>query len=241
MSTNEEIEDPRRRLLVQALTLGVFTGYGLSGRASAQGFFGNTPDKLPEGKSVYRIDGTASVNGKPANEDTPVNPGDTVETGKDSQFIFVLGGHAMLMRSKSKVVIKENDKPVISGLRLLTGKLLSVSRDTEIQVETPVAMMGIRGTGWYAEAEPESTYFCTCYGRTDVYAINDPTSQTSVESFHHDRPLYILGSADSGKSIIDAPFINHTDEELTLIEALVGRTPPFVFPEDDYSGPRRDY
>ena len=26
-----------------------------------------------------------------------------------------------------------------------------------------------------------------------------------------------------------------------LIAALVGRSPPFIFPNDDYSSPRRDY
>jgi len=57
----------------------------------------------------------------------------------------------------------------------------------------------------------------------------------------HDRPLYILGQGPAGRTIRDAPFINHTDQELMLIEALVGRTPPFVFPKDDYTGPRRDY
>ena len=36
-------------------------------------------------------------------------------------------------------------------------------------------------------------------------------------------------------------FINHTDQELMLIETLVGRTPPFVFPMDIYNAPRRDY
>ena len=44
-----------------------------------------------------------------------------------------------------------------------------------------------------------------------------------------------------GKKIRNAPFINHTDQELMLIETLVGRTPPFVFPKSDYSGPRRNY
>jgi hypothetical protein len=101
--------------------------------------------------------------------------------------------------------------------------------------------MGIRGTGWYAESDPDQTYFCTCYGTTDVSASNDPDSRETVVSRHHDKPLYILADAERGKSIRDAPFKNHTDQELMLIEALVGRTPPFTFPKDDYSGPRRDY
>jgi len=60
-------------------------------------------------------------------------------------------------------------------------------------------------------------------------------------SQHHDKPLYILANATPGESIRRAPFINHTDQELMLIESLVGRTPPFVFPIDSYTAPRRDY
>ncbi len=58
---------------------------------------------------------------------------------------------------------------------------------------------------------------------------------------HHDRPLYITATKNSGNNIRKAGFVNHTDQELALIETLVGRKPPFVFPKDDYSGPRRDY
>jgi hypothetical protein len=58
---------------------------------------------------------------------------------------------------------------------------------------------------------------------------------------HHDKPLYILANQPKGQNIRAAGFINHTDQELMLIEALVGRTPPFVFPKSDYTGPRRNY
>jgi len=62
-----------------------------------------------------------------------------------------------------------------------------------------------------------------------------------VASKHHDEPVYILAAPKDGKTIRNAPFINHTDQELMLIEALVGRSPPFVFPSEDYAGPRKDY
>jgi hypothetical protein len=246
----DEVEDPRRRRLIEALTLGAL-GVGFpAGAVFAQGFFGSRPEKLAPGRSVYRIAGTASVNGTAATPETVVRPGDTVETGRDSEFIFVVGGHSMILRSEARLVIEGGrDKApsapstswFISGLRLLTGKLLSVSRESRMRLTTATATIGIRGTGWYAESDPERTYFCTCYGTTDVGAVSDPDSKETIISEHHDRPLYILGKAASGKAIRSAPFINHTDQELALIEALVGRTPPFVFPKDDYGGPRRIY
>lgn len=122
-----------------------------------------------------------------------------------------------------------------------TGKLFTVSRSTGTQVRTSTATIGIRGTGYYLEADPEQTYFCTCYGLTDVEANDDPESRDTVASKHHDKPLYILKGEQGGNNIRRAPFINHTDQELMLIETLVGRAPPFVFAGSEYSKPRREY
>ncbi|TNF97831.1 MAG: hypothetical protein EP297_09700 [Gammaproteobacteria bacterium] len=244
MNPFDKVDDPRRRVLIEALALGLFTTSSMTSNALAWSLFGDKPKKMPAGKSIYKLTGSASVNGKAASLATSVRPGDTVETGKNSEIIFVVGGHSMILRSETRLVIegkKETESLLIQGLRLLTGKLLSVSRDSPMRFATPTATIGIRGTGWYAEADPEKTYFCTCYGKTDIEASNDPSSKETVVAEHHDRPVYILGDSESGRSIRDAPFINHTDQELALIETLVGRTPPFIFPEDDYSGPRRDY
>jgi len=240
-----EADDPRRRLLIQALAAGLFSA-GLPGAyAASPGVFGSRPSRLPAGQSIYRITGQATVNEKEANLETRVNPGDTVQTGKDSEIVFVVNDHSMIMRSDSQLVIQSQPGTsaslLISGLRLLTGKLLSVSRNRHFQVHTATAYIGIRGTGFYVESDPEQTYFCTCYGVADVAAVSDPESRETVVAKHHDRPLYITSTADRGKSIRNAPFINHTDQELSLIETLVGRTPPFVFTNDQYQAPRRDY
>lgn len=241
----DKTDDPRRRLLVEALALGLLAAGLPAPAARAQGVFGRSLERLPPGRSVYRISGSATVNGAAATLETPVRPGDVVETGKDSEIVFVVGDQAMILRDQSRLELEGVKRDVasllISGLRLLTGKLLSVSRDRSMRITTATATIGIRGTGWYAESDPEQTYFCTCYGVADVAAARDPQSRETVESNHHDRPLYILAKPDGGRTIRDAPFINHTDQELMLIERLVGRTPPFVFPRDDYGGPRRDY
>ncbi len=131
---------------------------------------------------------------------------------------------------------------LVNVLRLVTGKVLAVFGPNNPQrLITITATIGIRGTGVYAEADPEQTYFCTCYGITDINANSDPNSRKTVASKHHDEPVYILAAPKGGKTIRKAPFINHTDQELMLIEALVGRSPPFVFPAEDYAGPRKDY
>lgn len=246
MKRLDEVEDPRRRLLIQALGAGLFSA-GLPGAdALAASIFGSRPSRLPAGQSVYRISGHATVNGQEATLETRISPGDTVQTAKNSEIIFVVNGnHSMILRGDSHLVIESakaaTGSLLINALRLLTGKLLSVSRDTAMRVSTATATIGIRGTGFYVESDPELTYFCTCYGITDVAANADPESRATVDAKHHDKPLYIVKNAVRGKSIRNAPMINHTDQELALIEALVGRTTPFVFESDAYSTPRRDY
>ncbi len=248
MNPSDHIDDPRRQWLIQALAAGLF-GPAM-GLAQAQSLFGNRPSKLPPGQSIYSLSGQVRVNDQPATLSTPIKPGDTLQTAKDSQVIFVVNTHSMILRGDSKLVIEtpaaaQADTSLtgllIGGLRMVTGKLLSVSRNSPMRVTTSTSTIGIRGTGFYVESDPEQTYFCTCYGATEVQATDDPESREQVVASHHDRPLYIVKDGGRGKNIRSAPFLNHTDQELALIETLVGRKTPFVFATDAYSGPRRGY
>lgn len=241
----DDTEDPRRRLLIQALTTGLLATLLPGGHAKAEGIFGSRPTKLPAGQSIYRLAGRVQVNGKSTSIDSRIQPGDSITTGQDSEIVFVVNDHAMMLRGESQLLIEAEKNSagalVIAALRILNGKLLSVSRNSPMRIETSTSIIGIRGTGFYVESFPELSYFCTCYGVTDVTANADPRSKVTVTATHHDRPLYILKNAEPGRHIQDAPFINHTDQELTLIETLVGRTTPFVFSNDTYNQPRRDY
>ena len=50
----------------------------------------------------------------------------------------------------------------------------------------------------------------------------------TVRTTHHDAPRYIYAHAEMPIKMIEpAPLINHTDAELIMLEALVGRRPPF--------------
>ena len=239
-----EPEDPRRRVLVQALTSWIMSLGIPGGAALAASALGSAPSKLPAGQSIYRLAGSATVNGKDATMATPIAKGDTVRTGKNSEIIFAIGGTSMILRSDSHLELEpaQGTSPLLAGLRLLTGKLLSVhGRGNPVRMSTITATIGIRGTGVYLESDPEQSYVCTCYGVTDISSNTDKESKETVSATHHDRPLYVVSGAKPGSSIRRAPFINHTDQELMLIETLVGRTPPFVFPGSQYNAPRRDY
>lgn len=247
MSRFDDIDDPRRRLLIQALAAGAFTTLLPAQDVFSASIFGKSPGKLPPGQSIFRLDGTVTVNNEPANLKTQIGPSDTIKTGDNSEAVFVVGGNSMLLRANSELTLTPKKKEeatetsLIAGLRLLFGKFLSVSRSDGMIVHTPTATLGIRGTGIYLESDPEQTYFCTCYGKADVSANNDKESTDSVISLHHDKPLYILANEQPGKNIRRAGFKNHTDQELMLIETLVGRTTPFAFTGGQYEAPRREY
>ncbi len=242
---DEELLQTRRRFLVRALSLGLLAGGTSILPGCAGPVFGwtRTPE-LPPGRSIYRLSGRAAVNGRAATEDTSIAPGDTITTESGAELIFVVGKDAFIVRGGSHIqlepratarVASNGQSPVadrvVSGLRVITGSILSVfgqrGDEEALSVDTVTATIGVRGTGLYMEAEAERTYVCTCYGRTRLTATQAPSSTRLVTSQYHDAPYYILGERENGQLIEPAPVINHTDQELTLIEALVGRAPPF--------------
>lgn len=224
----------QRRRVLQGLTAGMLMMVLPTVRAVAAVF--TPPQRLPASQSVYRVKGKAWVNGKRVDASTRIGPNDTVKTGRNSEIVFVVGDHAMLLRSRGHLKIEPKEEGdvtslLIGGLRLFAGKLLSVSRNKGMRIETPAATIGIRGTGVYLEAGADKTYFCTCYGEVDVESTGDSTSRQTVHSLHHDRPLHIYRNGQPGQCVHEVGRLarpNHTDEELLMAEALVGRVPPFA-------------
>ncbi len=226
----DEINDPRREFLIKALTSGLFLT-GSAGLSVPAWAMGKIPRELPPGKSIYKLSGDVKVDRQAANLDTSINPNSVIETGRNSTIIFAVGKDAFILRSNSKLEVSGGGL-IVSGLRLVTGKLLSVfgrrKQNENLRLGTTVATIGIRGTGVYLESDPEQTYVCTCYGTADIASTTDKLSSETVITKHHDAPRIILASAPAGKKIRPAPVINHTDEELELIESLVGRSVPFA-------------
>lgn len=235
----EEIDDPRRELLVRALTAGLFAATGTAGIIQPVWAMGKVPKVLIPGKSIYDMGGSVAVNGNQATMDTKIEANDVITTGHRSHVIFAVGKDAFVLRSNSQLELSGGGL-VINALRLVSGKLLSVFGKTQHKMYTPNATIGIRGTGIYVESDPEQSYVCTCYGVVDLIADHDRQSQETITSMHHDAPRYILSNEQSGRNIRSAPFINHTDLELQVIEELVGRTPPFSMAGGGYSSPRRN-
>ena len=186
------------------------------------------------GDGMAEIRGEVRINGKRAGAGAVLARGDTVTTAPGASAVFVLGRDAFLIRESSE--LRTAGSNALAGtLRLVTGKLLSVFDRGPRSIVTGTATLGIRGTGIYLEAEAERTYVCTCYGTVEMQANSMPEARETVQTKHHEAPRYIYARGEMPiKMIVAAPLINHADAELIMLEALVGREPPFVASGEKY-------
>jgi hypothetical protein len=194
------------------------------GAAGASGILSEALAKGDVPPGINRLDGTATVNGRPAHVGTPVNLGDRIATGRASEAVVVVGSDAFLMRGQTIIEIKGREG-TLSDLLVSSGRVLSVFSKKPVAIKAAHATIGIRGTGAYLEVDNDEVYFCLCYGEAVV--AGPQMADKLVKTTHHEQPLLL----QTNGGIMDAkpgPFRNHTDAELVMLEGLVGREPPFM-------------
>lgn len=181
---------------------------------------------LPPG--VAQIKGDVRINGKPAERGQRVVQGDVIVTGNNGELVFVSERDAFLVRANSRIEFgSAAARGAATVLRVLTGALLSVFESgVRREILTTTATIGIRGTGIYIEIEAQRTYACTCYGEAVLTPVDYPAAAETVRAKRHDQPRYIYGKG-MPQIMEAAPLVNHTDAELQMLEALVGRKVPF--------------
>ncbi|NLR74853.1 FecR domain-containing protein [Leeia aquatica] len=171
--------------------------------------------------TVRRLQGELWINDQPAQLGSPVKVGDVLRTGSDSSAQVVLGKDAYLLRAHTRLQLTpaSDDGLVVGVLRLFSGGVLASFGRGNKTLRTPTLTAGIRGTGIYMETQPGGTYFCTCYGQVELTDLQG--NRRWISSAHHQSVL-------SDQGMQDATLLNHTDHELIELDALQGRTPPFV-------------
>ena len=206
------------------------------GAAGASGIISEALAKgdLPPG--VAKLEGSLTVNGRDAGVGTPVKLGDKVVTARGSQAVIVVGSDAFLLRSQTTIEFGPSSQGALSDMLISAGKVLSVFSKKPVAIKAATASIGIRGTGAYIEINPESVYFCLCYGEA---AVDGPGMSTrEVKTTHHESPL-LLSTTGSTMKVEPGPFQNHSDAELIMLESLVGREPPFMkggkYPANKYN------
>jgi len=225
-----------RRALVRALLLAGGMTPGLLNLVRSA----HAMSRAPIVPGVQEFEGDFRLNGITARRGQIVNPGDIATTGPGGSAVIIIGPHAFMLRANSRIEfypVHFAEEGTVSGvLKVATGAMLAVfGRTGNTTITTPVANIGIRGTGCYVDSRPERTYACVCYGSADL--VSAPTGRLleTVTTSHHDMPRYIYPPG-APELIAAAPVIDHGDAELRVLESLVHRTPPFDdgdFPEAD--------
>lgn len=203
----------KRRQALAFMAIGAST---VISRALAKG-------DVPTG--VNQLDGIVHVNGEQAHVGTPVRPGDRVTTGHSSSAVVVVNKDAFLLRAQTTIELGKGPDGLVNQLLVATGGVLSVFSKKPVTIKASTASIGIRGTGAYLEMDPGAVYFCLCYG--DAVIDGPGMASREVRTTHHESPL-LLHDDGSAMRIEPGPFRNHSDAELIMLEALVGREPPFM-------------
>lgn len=203
-----------RRLVLKGLALG---GLGLGGIA---GLIRSAVAAEMESR-IRRLQGDVRFNGKTLQIGDTLSAPLEVIAGDRAFSAFNVGRNAYLVRANSRLAISAPQKSGVA-VNVAVGRMLAVFEKGKAQISTPTAVAGIRGTGIYVESETDRSYVCLCYGSAELASTVDLSLRESIATQHHDAPRYI-----SGSGIVPAPVKNHSDDELFLLESLVGRTPPF--------------
>lgn len=204
-------EFPGRRRFIKA---GLLAGTGLM-----------LSHETVRANSVQRLSGRVFVNRRYAAEGTPVGSGDIVTVAYGGSASFTIGDDAYLLRGGTSLKIEGENHAMVSILRLFTGALLGVFGDGEKLIATRAATIGIRGTGIFLDTAPDRTYFCTCYGQTELNVSG--LERRVIRTDYHKASM--IETPRHGRNEIHdmAGFEYHSDDELRAAEALQGRKVPF--------------
>jgi hypothetical protein len=165
------------------------------------------------------IKGDVTINGKKATSNMKVNLNDFITTGKKSKVTFKIGKNAFMAKENTRFAVEEHNGA--KSLKVVTGGVLAVFKKGEkYKLQTKNMTAGIRGTGIYMERRDGKTYFCTCYGETEVHSHKE---HKNLEATHHNM-IWVKedGTIKAAKEMKD-----HTDDDLRELEAMVGRVPDF--------------
>lgn len=185
--------------------------------------FANSPydANLSDINEATEIEGRVMINGKVVQNDKKVNLGDFIQTGENSTIKFNVGKDAFMVKANSKISIKE-EKSGVKTLNVVTGGVVGVfKKGSKYNLKTHNMTAGVRGTGIYLESDNNSTYFCTCYGKTDVNSHSHDHKE--LHSVYHKMVV-----VDSNGTIRDTKEMrNHSDDELRVLEKKMNRKPRF--------------
>ncbi len=175
---------------------------------------------------IHAMEGDVFINSAKINSASIIKNGDEIVVSKDGKLVFSVGEDAFLVRGGSTLqVYSDHNNLLVSALRLVTGAMLGVfaKRTSTMRIYTNAATIGVRGTAVYAAVTKNKLYTCTCYGHTDLIVGLD---REDIISKHHNAHV-VTTDGNNNAQMKAFEVIDHNDDELRMLEALVGRKPSF--------------
>jgi hypothetical protein len=175
---------------------------------------------------IHTIEGDVFVNQAKISSASSIKNGDEIVVSQQGKLVFSMGEDAFLVRGGTTLqVYSEHGSLLVSALRLVTGAMLGVfgKRKSTTRIYTSTATIGVRGTAVYAAVTKDKLYTCTCYGHTDLIV---GLEREDVISKHHNAHV-VTTDGKNNAQMKAFEVIDHNDDELRMLEALVGRKPSF--------------
>ncbi len=167
-------------------------------------------------RRFLEVKGSVTIDEKPATVDMTIPEKAVIVTGDDGHAVIsIVAGSLIEVRAKSRVELGTSERKKDS-FKLLAGALWSlVPTGTSFEVQTDNAVAGVRGTIFYVEKAPKSTYICDCNGEVELLTgkVKKPVL---FKSNHQHNAVRVFP-----KQSVKAKRENHTDAELAELVKIV--------------------
>jgi hypothetical protein len=194
-------------------------------RASAGAAMMLLPTLAQASGVLHTLEGDVYINQRKASLNSKIKAGDHIVVAHDGKLVFSLGGDAFMLHGGTVLVLEHAKQGLITGLRLITGALLAVfaKRQHHTKLRSHVATIGIRGTAVFMHSSPNKLYTCTCYGHTDIQVEHH---KDEIKATHHNAHEVSV-DAHGIMQMRATQVLDHSDDELRMLESIVGRVVPF--------------
>ncbi|TFG61195.1 MAG: hypothetical protein E4H36_10850, partial [Spirochaetales bacterium] len=157
---------------------------------------------------VQYLEGDVTINGKPADFGSSISEGSEVRTGPGSLADIVLNEKNIIRLSENTVAvisIGELSKRVDLKSGTFSGifaKLEAIAGSDKLEVRTPTAVAGIRGTTFFVKViDSNNTYVCDCNG---TVSFRDAMAVEQFETSAPKHEAFLFTRAGQGIAVSDA-------------------------------------
>ncbi len=173
-------------------------------------------------------EGVVTMDGKPIEPGTVVLDNALLQTDASGAAELVFNDKNII-RMGPNAALRLEMKTLQRVVHIESGKITAVLRKLDklaggsLEVRTPNAVAGVRGTSlcaWYRPGETQ-TYFCTCNGTLSMEG-SDGSLPVDKTATHHDHTIYQGPTGSTVLWPIPADFdMGHKDQDLETIAARI--------------------